>query len=458
MSFYSGSQAEHEALLQFLYLCPVGVIKFQASGQVELLNPKAVELLLPVAPRANLDNLFAVLERWAPELRERALTFAPPQGMVVENHQAEFAAADERQTAVVLSVTIIKIDRDWFMAVLSDVTRVVEQQRMIRAREERLRAIFNGVRDYAIYTLDKAGRIETWNQSAQRVEGYTAQEVLGREFGIDLPAETNRSKLLVDYLRWADTNGWYEDEGWRVRKDGSRFWANSIISVLQGADGHDTDGYSVITRDITERKRSEDELRKMAATDFLTGAFNRRYFFEHAEKQIARCRQSGTSCCFLVLDADFFKRINDRFGHGIGDEVLKKIVRICQQSIRPDDVVARLGGEEFIVMLPGTTPSVALQIAERLRAAIEQSVVPVADEEPHPGRVARRGRDDPRGECGSIAARIAHGALVQLEEGRRRSHRARTPRRSRCRDSRHRVRSAPGICPTRASRTGRHRR
>jgi diguanylate cyclase (GGDEF)-like protein/PAS domain S-box-containing protein len=376
----SDDHAEHEALLQFLYLCPVGIIKFQASGQVELLNPKAAELLLPLTEIASLDNLFTVLDRWAPELRQLVIEFAHPQGLVVENRQTEFITADERRASVFLSVTIIKIDREWFMAVLSDITRVVEQQRMLRVREERLQAIFNGVRDYAIYTLDKAGCIETWNQSAQRVEGYTAQEALGRKFGLDLPTEDNTPQRMVDYLHRANQDGWYEDEGWRVRKDGSRFWANSIISVLQCQEGQDIDGYSVITRDITERKRSEDELRKLAATDFLTGAFNRGYFCGYAEKWIARCQQSGVPCCLLALDADFFKRINDRYGHGIGDEVLKTIVRTCENNVRSDDVVARLGGEEFVIMLPNTTPAVAMQIAERIRAAIEQSEVPAAGE------------------------------------------------------------------------------
>ena len=164
----------------------------------------------------------------------------------------EISSPDGQWPTTFLSLTLIKVDPDWFMAVLSDVTRIVEQERLIRTREERLRAIFNGVRDYAIYTLDKAGRIETWNQSAQRVEGYTAQEVIGRDFGVDLPTEETGPVRVADYLQRASRNGWYEDEGWHVRQDGSRFWGNSIISVLQDLDGQGIGGYSVITRDITE--------------------------------------------------------------------------------------------------------------------------------------------------------------------------------------------------------------
>lgn len=373
--------AEQEALLQFLYLCPVGIIKLTQSGQVEMMNAKAAQLLMPVATRASLANLFEVLDRWAPELAKQVAAFAPLQGMVLENHQIEIISADGHWPTTFLSVTIIKIDQDFFMAVLSDVTRVVEQQRMIRSREERLRAIFNGVRDYAIYTLDKTGRIETWNQSAQRVAGYAAEDVIGRDFGVDLPPEEAEPVRVAEYLKRASRDGWLEDEGWRVRQDGSRFWGNSIISVLQDVDGHGIGGYSVITRDITERKKSEDELRKMATTDFLTGVFNRRSFFAHAERQVILSAKTGKPCCFLALDADFFKRINDRFGHPIGDAVLKKIAAVCQGSVRPADVVARLGGEEFSVMLPDTTPAQALVVAERIRAAIAQSAVFIPDQQ-----------------------------------------------------------------------------
>jgi diguanylate cyclase (GGDEF)-like protein len=166
-----------------------------------------------------------------------------------------------------------------------------------------------------------------------------------------------------------------------VRQDGSRFWGSSIISVLQDLDGQGIGGYSVITRDITERKKSEDELRKIATTDFLTGVLNRRSFFAHAEKQVALSLKTGSPCCFLALDADFFKRINDRFGHPIGDEVLKKIAAVCQASVRSADVVARLGGEEFSVILPTTTKAQALVVAERIRAAIEKSAVLIPDQE-----------------------------------------------------------------------------
>ena len=379
MEAESHIQLELESLLQFLYLCPVGVIRLTCSGQIEMMNAKATQLLMPIARELSLGNVFELFSDYAPELRNLVEGFGRPQGTICENHQIELPA-DAPRRACVLAATIIKIDGDTLMMVITDITRLVEQERMIRAREERLRAIFDGIRDYAIYTLDKDGRIDSWNQSVQRVEGYRSQDVLGKTLDFDYPVEELSSETTAFRLKMAAKIGWHEDEGWRLRRDGSKFWANSIVSVLQDI-GDGCSGYSVITRDATERKRAEDSLRSLALTDPLTGAYNRRHFFEQAEKEALLAEKTGGAISFLLLDADHFKRLNDRFGHAVGDAVLKELTATCLRSLRPGDLLARHGGEEFVVMLRQTALPEALAVAERLRAAIAQCAVSSGSDE-----------------------------------------------------------------------------
>lgn len=376
-----GAQAgELEALLRFLYLCPVGVIKLSGCGRVDLMNPMAAQLLMPlVRPGTGLEDLFGALADYAPELRQMVSGFDRPHGTICDSYQVEVSASSPSRRGAVLAITLIKVDADCLMAVLVDVSQLVAQERIIRAREERLRAIFDGIRDYAIYTLDRDGRVDSWNRSVQRVEGYTAEEALGQPLGFDCADEVRAQAGPEQRLRSARESGWHEDEGWRVRRDGSRFWANSIVSILQDGECGVT-GYSVITRDITERKHAEDALRRMAATDALTGLYNRRFFYEQAEKEAGLPLLARGSISFLILDADHFKRINDRYGHPVGDAVLKELASVCSRCVRSTDVLARYGGEEFVIMLRQTSLPDALAVAERIRQSVAQCAVASGEE------------------------------------------------------------------------------
>ncbi|MDA9421109.1 GGDEF domain-containing protein [Bradyrhizobium sp. CCBAU 53380] len=125
---------------------------------------------------------------------------------------------------------------------------------------------------------------------------------------------------------------------------------------------------------------SNQRLERLAATDPLTGAGNRRHFIEHIGAEIARAMRTGAPLSLLSLDLDHFKDINDSRGHSVGDEVLRVFVRKCLEAIRPYDSVARVGGEEFMVLLPGATLDAARAVAERLRSAIERTAFDVGVE------------------------------------------------------------------------------
>jgi PAS domain S-box-containing protein len=126
--------------------------------------------------------------------------------------------------------------------------------------EQRLQLLIEGVTDYGIFMLDPGGHIVSWNTGAQKLKGWRREEILGRHFSLFYPPEAVASGWPQEELRLAQARGRFEDEGWRLRKDGSRFWANVIITPLYGPMGELT-GYAKITRDLTERRQHEEELR-----------------------------------------------------------------------------------------------------------------------------------------------------------------------------------------------------
>ena len=129
----------------------------------------------------------------------------------------------------------------------------------LRASEERFRLVIEKVRDYGIFALDQNGMVTSWNLGAERIKGWRAEDILGRHFSSFYPSET-RDYLPEEMLERARKNGSAEDEGWRVRKDGSRFWANVVITALRDERGK-LRGFAKVTRDITERRRSEEALK-----------------------------------------------------------------------------------------------------------------------------------------------------------------------------------------------------
>jgi PAS domain S-box-containing protein len=133
--------------------------------------------------------------------------------------------------------------------------------RALQQSEERFKLLVEGVKDYAIFMLDEQGRIVTWNAGAERIKGYSANEIIGQHFSRFYPPEALARGLPAHELEVAKQVGSFEDEGWRVRKDGSLFWANVIITALRDRDGNLL-GFSKITRDLTQRRSQEEALRQ----------------------------------------------------------------------------------------------------------------------------------------------------------------------------------------------------
>jgi diguanylate cyclase (GGDEF)-like protein/PAS domain S-box-containing protein len=160
-----------------------------------------------------------------------------------------------------------------------------------------------------------------------------------------------------------------------VKKDGTTFWTHLVVTAAQDAGGAPL--CRTVLSDITERKAAEEkvqllnaELEQMALTDYLTNLYNRRYFMQHGAEEIKRANRNRQPLAVLMLDIDEFKKVNDTHGHQVGDAVLQQVAAVLKASLRETDIIGRLGGEEFGMLLPNTPLHDAALLAERIRQSI----------------------------------------------------------------------------------------
>jgi diguanylate cyclase (GGDEF)-like protein len=169
------------------------------------------------------------------------------------------------------------------------------------------------------------------------------------------------------------------DEGLRLRADGSQFWCSALIAPLPDREAFGDDPaaprYCLILRDISDKRAATEKRRQAAFCDHLTSLANRRAFFEAAELELDRAAHTPRPLALIVFDADHYKHINDRYGHPAGDRVLCDLANVLRDTFRAVDTVARLGGEEFAVLLPSTGIEQALASADRLRALVAARLV-----------------------------------------------------------------------------------
>lgn len=212
------------------------------------------------------------------------------------------------------------------------------------------------------------------NPSLCSLLGYSEEELRKISFQ-DI---THPDDLDADYYHLSQllsgTISSYQLEKRYFHKDGHIVNVLLSVSLVQDSDGTPRFYISQI-QDISRRKHLEEELTRLATEDALTRVNNRRHFFEHAAREIARGERFHEPQALLMIDIDHFKQVNDRYGHDIGDEVLKTMAHCCKNTLRAVDVFARLGGEEFGALLINTELKKARMIAERIRENVELLVV-----------------------------------------------------------------------------------
>jgi diguanylate cyclase (GGDEF)-like protein/PAS domain S-box-containing protein len=247
--------------------------------------------------------------------------------------------------------------------------------------EDQLRQLSSAVEHspIAIMITDLDGKIEYVNPKFTAATGYTLEEVCGQTPRVLKSGKTS-PEVYEQLWRTILSGKEWRGEFLNRRKDGRLYWEYSSISAILDSKGSITHFVSV-NEDITARKEAEEKIKRLnagleqlAMTDYLTSLYNRRYFMQRGAEEFKRVRRNKQSLSILMLDIDKFKEVNDTYGHEIGDMTLQQVAAVLKSNLREVDIIGRIGGEEFAVLLPHTSLDEAAVLAERIRKAITNAV------------------------------------------------------------------------------------
>jgi formate hydrogenlyase transcriptional activator len=261
----SRNTSEHaQALFKELFLAsPDAIVLTDAEGRITATNP-VVEKLFGYSETELIGNAVELLmpERLRRRHPDHRLAFLGAPSVRPMGTGLELFGQRKDGTEFPIDIMLSPVETDGNRSILAVVRDITDRKRAeiaLRRSEERFRLLVEGAQDYAIFMIDPEGRVATWNSGAERIKGYRADEILGRHFSTFYPQESIERGKPEHELEVAAAEGRFEDEGWRIRKDGSRFWANVIITALRGKNG-ELIGFSKVTRDFTNRKSAEESL------------------------------------------------------------------------------------------------------------------------------------------------------------------------------------------------------
>ncbi len=371
----TGEQPRYEHLMEYLYQSAIGLVQIDLDGTVQLINPVGIKLLMPLAKQGDaLDNLFDTLDPFVTDLQKLAANFPYREGMLLKSYRISLPMGTRGHAeAVHYSLSLIKVAAGCLMASLEDVSVEVRREMLLNKQDAWINAMMAGVSHHALVQLDHDGMIRAWNPEVAALFGATADAFVGQPYANLFPNDAITPDRMYDRLEEVRQTGLSFSEAWMQRSDGSRFWGHTLLTASE--PGAQPSGFNLVVRDISDHRESMESLLRQATSDQLTGVANRRAFYEAAEMELARHTRKPRDITLLLVDIDHFKQVNDTYGHPVGDQVIRNLAEVMLRSVRGIDVVARLGGEEFCVLLPSTDGTMGRQIAERIRANVAKQAV-----------------------------------------------------------------------------------
>ena len=264
-----------------------------------------------------------------------------------------------------------------YLAVCIDVTERKRVHEALAARDQLLEKLSanvpGGIYQYRLEANGRSGFTYTSGGMGSLFE--LSEEEMRADIGVILarinPLDVGRVRKSIrqsaDHL-----TPWHEEYRVELPVQGQR-WIRGEATPERQSDGAIL--WHGFFSDISDTKRVEEELRALSVTDVLTGVYNRRFFQDRLRSELARLERYGGALSVIMLDIDHFKRINDKYGHGMGDKVLQTICQRISQRLRRNDVLCRLGGEEFVVLCPGTSAWQAQELAVQLRQSLRNQPI-----------------------------------------------------------------------------------
>jgi PAS domain S-box-containing protein len=272
-------------------------------------------------------------------------------------------------------------------AKVAALAQLYEEKVRAGRQAEQYRLLVEGTKDYAIFMLDTQGRIATWNAGAERLKGYSAEEIIGKHFSTFYPPEAVERGWPEEELRRAVADGRIEDEGWRVKKDGSRFWANVVITALRDETGT-LRGFGKVTRDMTERRQAEENAQRLAREEAARQAAEAGAEEARRERERLRATLASIGDAVIATDADGRVTFLNPVAEGLtgwaqpeaaGLPLERVFPIINEESRRPvENPVAKALRQKSVVALANHTALVTRMGAE---VPIEDSAAPIRAED-----------------------------------------------------------------------------
>lgn len=253
-------------------------------------------------------------------------------------------------------------------------TDITEQKKLeLENREQKhlLDVILNNVDAY-IYMKDDERHFRYVNSRVAEIFGLPAEEIIGKRDVDVIPQE------VADHFWQTDKQVFEENKKIVINEAslGADNQEHHYISIKVPCDFKEGSKTLIgFSTDVTELYQLKEKFKQLANTDELTGLYNRRYFFENAKREFNRAVRHQQELAVISIDVDYFKAINDKYGHPVGDQALKRIAELITPTIRAEDTFARIGGEEFSILLPNTSKIQCQQAANRLRDLLDTNTI-----------------------------------------------------------------------------------
>lgn len=356
-----------------LYLLPVLTI-----ASFSLLSQREAKMMFVIVTLNVSFQLYLQTHGWLPPISERppayyflSLVSVMMVALLVGNATAKHLIAQYKKIRTMIQV--LEKNQDRLREEVADRER---SEANLAFSEEQLRFVLEGS-EQGFWDWDIVTGTVLRNKRWAEMLGYTYEEIQQTpQQWLDFihPEDRERAwRSINDVLEGRALS--HKAEYRMLHKDGTTRWVLDQANVMmRNKNGAPTRMCGTHT-DITERKNLEAELTREAHLDYLTGLINRRYFMGLAEFEINRANRYDKPLSLLMMDIDLFKRINDTYGHKMGDQVLIKLADVCKQILREVDIFGRIGGEEFAILLPETGKQEAMDVAERLRKAVADTKI-----------------------------------------------------------------------------------